>query len=127
MELVCFLPCTFASLGFEEEDTGEQGYISSRHLLTCEHHTAIYISGLSPFPVGTAFGSTGIVIDALQEINMLMAERVLVFIEMNEHVTDLCTLVTHGIVGRAFQIADLRVTLEKAYDGYGKLIFRRSG
>src|SRR5574344_616280 len=44
---------------------------------------------------------------------MLLAQRVFVFIKMNEHIADFSTFVTHSIVGGAVQIADFWVSLEQ--------------
>ena len=57
---------------------------------------------------------------------MLMTQRVLVLIEMNDHVTDLGTLVTHGIVGGAFQITDFGRTLEEIDNEKGTLGLTRA-
>ena len=45
---------------------------------------------------------------------MLKTERILIFIEMHHHVTDFSTLLAHGVIGRAFEIADFRIALEHA-------------
>ena len=57
---------------------------------------------------------------------MLMTQRVLVLIEMNDHVADLSTLVAHGIVGGAFQITDFGRTLEEIDNEKGKLGLTRA-
>ena len=55
-----------------------------------------------------------------------MAEGVLVFIKVDNHVADLGALVTHCIVSRALQITDLWVALKHADDAYGKLRLSRA-
>ena len=52
---------------------------------------------------------------------MLPAQRVLVLIEMDKYIADLSTLVTHGIVGGAVEIADFEVALEQADKRQGEL------
>ena len=44
---------------------------------------------------------------------MLLAQRVFVFVEVDNHIADLSTLVTHGIIGGALQIGDLGIALEQ--------------
>ena len=118
---VCLFPGTLTSLALQEEDTGEQGDIGGGHFLTGEDHAAIDLGALPTLSVSTALTATCIVIDAFQEVDMLMTQRVLVLIEMNDHVADLGALVSHGIIGGAFQITDFGRTLEEVDNEKGKL------
>ena len=52
---------------------------------------------------------------------MFLAQRVLVFIEMDEHIADFCAFVAHGIIGGAVQVADLRGSLEQVDERQRKL------
>ena len=126
MELVSFLLGTLASLGFKEENTGEQCSIGSRHLLACQDDPTIYIGTLPALPISTALRATGIVVDSFQKINVLMTERVFVFVEVNNHIADLGALVAHCIIGGTFQVADLWVALKQTDDADGKLSLSRT-
>ena len=121
VKLVRFLFGSLTSLGFQEEDAREQCRISCRHLLTCQYHSAINIGAFPSFPVSTAFRASGIVIDTFKKVDMLMTEGVFVFVEVDDHIADLGTLITHCIVGCTLQITDFRVALEQADDTNGKL------
>ena len=52
---------------------------------------------------------------------MLLAQRVFVFIKMDEHIADFSAFVTHSIVGGAVQIADFWISLEQIDERQRKL------
>ena len=84
------------------------------------------IGGFTTLPIVAAFGTSGIVVDTFEEVNVLVTEGILILIEVDDHVTDLRTLVSHGIIGGALQITDFRVTLEQTDDADGKLGLSRA-
>ena len=126
VKFIRFLFSTLTSLRFQEKYTGEQCSIGGRHLLASQYHSTINIGTFPSLTICTAFRASGIVIDTLKKVNVLMAERVLVFIEVDNHVADLRALITHCIVSSALQITDLRVALKHADDAYGKLRLSRA-
>ena len=125
MELVCLFFSSLTSLGFKEDDTGEQSCIGCWHLLTGQDNAAIDTCAFPMLSISTAFRASGIIIDSFEKVYMFVAEGVFIFVKMNDHITDLGTLFAHSVVCCALQIAHLWIALKQADDTDGK--FRLSG
>ena len=52
---------------------------------------------------------------------MLLAQRVFVFVKVDEHIADFSAFVTHSIIGGAVQIADFWISLEQIDERQRKL------
>jgi hypothetical protein len=111
--LVGLLLGMLALVRLQKEDTGEQGDVGSGYLLPGEDNAAINIGGLPSLTVGGTLDAPGTVIDAFEEVDVLLAQGVLVLVEMDDHVAHLRTLVAHGVIGGALKIADLGISLEE--------------